>query len=663
MTSNGSPTLAIVRERKEGYISMIQRIAILATLLGILTWLSPQVSVAGDFQNEIFVRFVGDVAHVVSTGTSAPVDSSTIKSPEVLAILNRHQAQTIVKMFSDGDTARIWRQLADGQTIPEPNWFGIFKTSFPDSASAAAAVSDLKDASRVLFAQQNGLCYPQSNPPNDPLLVDQWALWNHGQYGLTVNADINAPEAWNIETGSSSLKIGLIGTGVKLDHPDLQGRVSGDWNQTLAHETAVAGVIGAITNNGEGIAGVNWNSPMLSKWVGNSFYDYQLIHDKTIALVNEGAKIINASYGGAGFSYIEMQAMCYAYNSNVLLIGAAGNDSSGTVFWPARHRTFIAVSSTNSDDELSPFSNWGTEIDVAAPGGQDTLAPWYENIVTTSVGGDGYASWLGTSFAVPHVTGVASLLKSHYPNLYNDDIAHIIYYGADDKGTPGWDSQFGWGRLDADSAFKLMKAPNVFAQYSASGGYNYSTSGYYQAVLYGFESPAAGSYVVKRHEVRKSVSFQFTYSDLPKAWGRGPASSGLPPESPIMPFKFCEVVPGTITGTGCELRSYVYEVWNILGQFLGWVPCQPSQVTFGYSVLGKFGCTSCGDANSDEEIDISDAVFIISYVFSGGAAPADCNYANGQGDANGDLSVDISDAYYLIAYIYSGGPAPHCYGL
>ncbi|MCX6832480.1 MAG: dockerin type I repeat-containing protein [candidate division Zixibacteria bacterium] len=119
-----------------------------------------------------------------------------------------------------------------------------------------------------------------------------------------------------------------------------------------------------------------------------------------------------------------------------------------------------------------------------------------------------------------------------------------------------------------------------------------------------------------------------------------------------------------MTQTGCTLRSYVYEAWDPYdGSFVGWVPCQPSQVTFGYSVLGPFGCTSCGDANSDEEIDISDAVFIIAYVFSGGQGPADCNYANGQGDANGDGGVDIADAYYLIAYIYSGGPAPHCQGL
>ena len=71
-------------------------------------------------------------------------------------------------------------------------------------------------------------------------------------------------------------------------------------------------------------------------------------------------------------------------------------------------------------------------------------------------------------------------------------------------------------------------------------------------------------------------------------------------------------------------------------------------------------CTACGDANGDAVVDISDAVFLIAYIFSGGAAPGDCNYANGMGDANGDGSVDISDAVYLIAYIFSGGPAPHC---
>jgi hypothetical protein len=96
------------------------------------------------------------------------------------------------------------------------------------------------------------------------------------------------------------------------------------------------------------------------------------------------------------------------------------------------------------------------------------------------------------------------------------------------------------------------------------------------------------------------------------------------------------------------------------GDRVGCVPCQPSQVTFGDSVLGKFGCTSCGDANSDGSVDISDCVFLVAHIFSRGASPGWCNYAKGRGDANGDGSVDISDVVYLIARIFSGGACPHC---
>ncbi len=186
--------------------------------------------------------------------------------------------------------------------------------------------------------------------------------------------------------------------------------------------------------------------------------------------------------------------------------------------------------------------------------------------------------------AAPFVSGIASLLKGYNANLYNDDIENIIRLSADDKGDPSWDQYYGTGRVNAYKALNLLRAPYQLSQLSAYGGNYYANTASYKMVIYGASGLADGVYIVERHEVRKNVTFS-PHTSI-NVWGRGVGTVGWSLESPNFTMGYCDVVPGTVTSTSATLRTYVYKVWNIAGQYLGYYPSSPSNVNFNYSVLG-----------------------------------------------------------------------------
>jgi len=195
--------------------------------------------------------------------------------------------------------------------------------------------------------------------------------------------------------------------------------------------------------------------------------------------------------------------------------------------------------------------------------------------------------------AAPHVTGIASLLKGYNPSLFNDDIENIIKLSADDVNSaqyPGWDQYLGTGRVNARRALEYLRAPYVLTQTTATGGSDLGASDYYLMTIYGAPGLSDGSYRVKRHEVRRSVSFSPT--TWRAVWGRGVATVGWADEGNTnFTMGWCDVVPGTVTSTSATLRTFVYEVWgyNILGQtwWIGWYPTTPQNVVFAYTVLGR----------------------------------------------------------------------------
>lgn len=248
-----------------------------------------------------------------------------------------------------------------------------------------------------------------SRLPNDPLFPGQYGLDNTGQTGGTIDADIDAPAVWNSTTGSKNVIVAVVDEGVNISHEDLKQNiwlntdeipnngVDDDKNgyvddirgydfynhdETVydvedgdRHGTHVAGIIGAQGNNGIGVAGVNWTvSIMPLKFLGPYGGDDFDGAEAIVYAVDNGAKVINCSWGGEGDSPIIEEAIAYANDHDVLIAAAAGNSGMSTdayAFWPAASDSpnVISVAATDDKDQLADFSNYGERtVDIGAPG-------------------------------------------------------------------------------------------------------------------------------------------------------------------------------------------------------------------------------------------------------------------------------------------------------
>jgi serine protease len=355
------------------------------------------------------------------------------------------------------------------------------------------AIKALRKRPDVLYAEPNYLRRPLRVP-------------NDAHYGLQWHYPfINLPQAWDITTGNSSVVVAVIDTGVLVNHPDLQGQLTpgydfisspfnandgdgidpnpddtGDLSNpdgsSSFHGTHVAGTIAARTNNSSGVAGIAWNSKVMPLRViglegGWSFDIMEALQyaageaNASGTTPNNTADIINLSLGGPG----ALQSEQNFYNElhdvhSIIVIAAAGNSSSSILSYPASYDNVISVSAVDMNTDLAYYSNFGTKIDLAAPGGGDTPDlngdGYYDGVLST-VGDDsgvsieyGYAFFQGTSMAAPHVAGVAALMKAVYPGLTPQEFDDLIAGGTitEDLGSPGRDNLFGYGLIDAYQA-------------------------------------------------------------------------------------------------------------------------------------------------------------------------------------------------------------------
>ena len=277
-----------------------------------------------------------------------------------------------------------------------------------------------------------------SGNPNDPNFPSQWHL-----------TKIQAPTAWNTTTGGIATPIAVVDSGIDPKHPDLASRLIPGWNflgdnsdthDVLGHGTAVAGVVAAATNNLTGVAGVTWANPIMPLVVLNSS-DYASYSDIAAAIMyaaDHGARIINVSIGGTSPSSTLQSAVDYAWNKGAVVFACAMNNSNSTANYPAACDKVVAVSATNEADTLAGFSSYGSWITLSAPG---------NNILTTNNGG-GYGYWYGTSFASPITAGAAALVLALRPSLSSAALVNLLQNNSDDLGAPGYDTSFGWGRVN-----------------------------------------------------------------------------------------------------------------------------------------------------------------------------------------------------------------------
>jgi len=294
--------------------------------------------------------------------------------------------------------------------------------------------------------------YRRQLTPNDASFGSLWGMNNtgqtiQGQVGV-ADADIDAVQAWDVSTGSSSIVVGVIDTGVDYNHPDLAANV---WSAPAAfsvtvggqtincpagshgfnavtntctplddnnHGSHCSGTIGARGNNSSGVVGVNWTTSIMglkflsASGSGNTADAIECIdfaiQAKNIFGAGANVRVLSNSWGGGGFSQALLDAINRANNANMLFVAAAGNNNSNndtTAFYPANYNAtnVLSVAATDNRDAKSSFSNFGaTTVDLGAPG---------TNILSTVRNG-GFAFFSGTSMATPHVSGAAALVLS-----------------------------------------------------------------------------------------------------------------------------------------------------------------------------------------------------------------------------------------------------------
>ena len=330
-----------------------------------------------------------------------------------------------------------WRAVSLGEGFFSLTTPGAAPADVAAWAASAAGVATIEPDSVITSAAV----------PNDPSFGQLWGLSNTGQSGGLRDADIDAPEAWDITTGSRSVVVAVIDTGVDYAHRDLAanawrnpGEVAGDridndgngfvddvygWDfanndadpmDDQGHGTHVAGTIGAVGNNGSGVVGVSWNVSIMglkflgANGSGSTSGAVAAINYATRMRRDFGINIVatNNSWGGGGSSTALRDAIAAGGRAGILFVAAAGNEATNIDATPAYPVSYadtaiISVAATDRSNNLASFSNYGvTGVDLAAPGVS----------IYSTVPGNAYATYSGTSMATPHVTGTIALMAA-----------------------------------------------------------------------------------------------------------------------------------------------------------------------------------------------------------------------------------------------------------
>jgi thermitase len=367
-------------------------------------------------------------------------------------------SDTVIVKFKDGTSAAQRSDALQGadvdRTVGTIPVVGARVVRAEDSASATAGA--LNDDPAVDYAEVNRRMHA-AVVPNDPLFARQWAL-----------QVINAPAAWDARAlagfpSGGGPVVGIVDSGVRTTHQDLQGAIAGCLSATTTdagssvsdggcedqngHGTNVTGTIVARAGNGIGTAGLAFNSTaiMCKALDANNVGLMSDISACIVALRDRGARIVNLSLVGPPSETL-YRAVAYAYDggNGALVVAASGNDGTTNVNYPAGYAEAMSVAATDSTDSHPAFSTSNDDVEISAPG-VGIIGPY-------NASDSSYAIFTGTSMAAPHVSGLAALLASVNPSLNAAGLRSVIESSAVDLGAPGPDPVFGSGRIDVARA-------------------------------------------------------------------------------------------------------------------------------------------------------------------------------------------------------------------
>ena len=458
------------------------------------------------------------------------------------------------------ERAHRWKQT---QPLPDLDRFYVLEPPNSSPEQLQKLVDLLKRDPSVEYAEIDHI-RQLAFSPNDPYYAYGY-MWDM--------AKISAPSAWDIAQGNN-VTVADIDTGADPNHEDLQANLIPGYDFTAntsvmhdghGHGTHTAGTIAAVGNNSKGVIGVAFHAKVLplkaikddgwGNWTGTDSWFAEAI----VYSADNGAQVANMSWGlgaswnmGNFFGYTMENALQYAHSMNMVLVAAAGNDGQdvdGESYYPATSPNVITVAATDSYDGAAVFgpggpnnaySNYGAKIDVAAPG---------LNIYST-LPGNTYASWSGTSMATPHVSGLAALILSQHPAYTNEQVRQIIRASADDIGSGGWDTTFGYGRINAARALQITGSATIPTITSISPASISAGSGNTVITINGTNF-TSGSGVQKRH-----LEYQDSYTNLTTQYLSSTQMTATIPAADFQSGAYLAlkvVVPGVGPSNGWEL--------------------------------------------------------------------------------------------------------------
>ncbi len=425
-----------------------------------------------------------------------------------------HVAGEILVKFRSGVSRQVAKSthgLFGATTIRRFNRVNVDHVMIPPDWTVEEAIAAYRLDPDVECAEPNYLRHATATP-NDTHFDRLWGLHNTGQTGGTEGADIDAPEAWEKQTGSRNVIIAVLDTGADMDHEDLADNIwtntGEDWvngspgnnssdddgNGKIDdyygwdfinndnnpdddhvggyHGTVVTGIIAAKGNNGVGIAGVSWTASIVVLKILNASGSGPISNEIEAInyAINNGVKVINASFGGPDFSQLEYDAIQTAKAAGILFVAAAGNggddkvgddnDVAGESMYPASYDldNIISVAATDDDDDLAAFSNYGkVSVDVTAPG----------VLIYSTVANNNYAYESGTSMATPFVSGLAGLVWADDSSLTYSQVKDLILDGVDTKVNLEEKILTG-GRINAHNSLGFPRHPSDLAATATS---------------------------------------------------------------------------------------------------------------------------------------------------------------------------------------------------
>lgn len=379
---------------------------------------------------------VGESAPIGSSANARAVGAQKAQVPGELLVRFK---TNLAPMQRQSVRERV-RSLHGVRTQVASAQLGIEHWVLPEGGDETVLIRELRESGQVEYAEPNFRRVPRQRVPDDPDLEKQWYVNNTGQeinaLAGVAGADMALFDAWQLTTGSRSVKVGLIDDGFELFHPDLEANFDVLAGVNLDggglplpgpadfHGTLLAGVLGAVGNNQTGICGVAWDALMLP--IRFDFSVAQEIRAIDYALA-QGVDILSLSYGSSDFSKAEKDAFEKLFDAGVLVFIAAGNEgvsNDEVPDYPSNYpfANIISVAASDSSDRMVRWSHFGLRnVDLMAPG----------YTMYTTNGSEGYRYVNGTSFSAPAVAGVATLVKSYHGQADWREVKARVLAGVD----------------------------------------------------------------------------------------------------------------------------------------------------------------------------------------------------------------------------------------